>query len=193
VAQFGQEKDRAAEGISFFQKYLSVWVALCMVVGVLLGRWLPGIGTFLNRFEYYRVSIPMAILIWIMIYPMMMKVDFKKRAERVGKNPKGLYVTWITNWLIKPFSMYGIASLFFFVIFKSLIAPELATQYLAGAVLLGAAPCTAMVFVWSTLTKGTRRTRWFRWPPTTLSFFSRSFPSSSSCWASPTSAFLTAR
>ena len=153
VAQFGQEKDRAAEGISFFQKYLSVWVALCMVVGVLLGRWLPGIGTFLNRFEYYRVSIPMAILIWIMIYPMMMKVDFRS-VQNVGKNPKGLYVTWITNWLIKPFSMYGIASLFFFVIFKSLIAPELATQYLAGAVLLGAAPCTAMVFVWSTLTKG---------------------------------------
>jgi ACR3 family arsenite transporter len=153
VAQFGIDNKKAAEGISFFQKYLSVWVALCMVVGVLLGHWLPGIGTFLNQFEYYRVSIPMAILIWIMIYPMMMKVDFKS-VKDVGKNPKGLYVTWITNWLIKPFSMYGIASLFFFVIFKTLIAPELATQYLAGAVLLGAAPCTAMVFVWSTLTKG---------------------------------------
>ena len=140
-------------GISFFQKYLSVWVALCMVIGVLIGHWFPGIGTFLNQFEYYKVSIPMAILIWIMIYPMMMKVDFKS-VQNVGKNPKGLYITWITNWLIKPFSMYGISSLFFFIIFKGFISPELATQYLAGAVLLGAAPCTAMVFVWSTLTKG---------------------------------------
>ena len=95
----------------------------------------------------------MAILIWLMIYPMMMKVDFQS-IKNVGKNPKGLFVTWITNWLIKPFTMYGIASLFFFVIFKAFIAPELATEYLAGAVLLGAAPCTAMVFVWSTLTKG---------------------------------------
>jgi len=144
---------KSAEGISFFQKYLSVWVILCMAVGVLLGHWLPGIGTFLNRFEYYKVSIPMAILIWIMIYPMMMKVDFNS-IKNVGRNPKGLYVTWIANWLIKPFTMYGIASLFFFVIFRGLIAPELATQYLLGAVLLGAAPCTAMVFVWSTLTKG---------------------------------------
>lgn len=140
-------------GISFFQKYLSIWVALCMIIGVLLGHWFPGIGTFLNQFEYYKVSIPMAILIWIMIYPMMMKVDFKS-VQNVRKNPKGLYVTWIINWLIKPFTMYGISVLFFFVIFKGLISPELATQYLAGAVLLGAAPCTAMVFVWSALTKG---------------------------------------
>ena len=124
-----------------------------MVAGVVIGRLLPGIALFLNRFEYYRVSIPMAVLIWIMIYPMMMKVDFIS-IRSVGKNPKGLYVTWITNWLIKPFTMYAVASLFFFVVFKALIAPELARQYLAGAVLLGAAPCTAMVFVWSTLTKG---------------------------------------
>ena len=95
----------------------------------------------------------MAILIWIMIYPMMMKVDFQS-IKNVGKNPKGLFVTWITNWLIKPFTMYGITSLFFFVIFKAFITPDLATEYLAGAVLLGAAPCTAMVFVWSSLTKG---------------------------------------
>ena len=140
-------------GISIFQKYLTVWVILCMVTGVLVGRFLPQIPAFLGRFEYARVSIPMAILIWLMIYPMMMKVDFKS-IKNVGKNPKGLVVTWITNWLIKPFSMYGIASLFFFVVFKAFITPELATEYLAGAVLLGAAPCTAMVFVWSTLTKG---------------------------------------
>ena len=88
-----------------------------------------------------------------MIYPMMIKVDFQS-IKNVGKNPKGLFVTWITNWLIKPFTMYGISSLFFFVLFKTFITPDLATQYLAGAVLLGAAPCTAMVFVWSTLTNG---------------------------------------
>jgi ACR3 family arsenite transporter len=141
------------KGISIFQRYLTVWVILCMVVGVLIGQFLPQIPAFLGRFEYANVSVPMAILIWLMIYPMMMKVDFQS-VKNVGKNPKGLFVTWVTNWLIKPFTMYGIASLFFFVVFKAFITPDLATEYLAGAVLLGAAPCTAMVFVWSTLTKG---------------------------------------
>lgn len=141
------------KGISIFQRYLTVWVILCMIAGVLIGRFLPQIPLFLGRFEYANVSVPMAILIWLMIYPMMMKVDFQS-IRNVGKNPKGLFVTWITNWLIKPFTMYGIASLFFFVVFKAFITPDLATEYLAGAVLLGAAPCTAMVFVWSTLTKG---------------------------------------
>lgn len=139
--------------IGFFQKYLTVWVILCMVIGVLIGRFLPAIPDFMNQFEYAKVSIPMAVLIWLMIYPMMMKVDFQS-IKNVGKNPKGLYVTWITNWFIKPFTMYALASLFFFVIFKAFISPDLATQYLAGAVLLGAAPCTAMVFVWSSLTNG---------------------------------------
>lgn len=141
------------EGISFFEKYLTLWVALCMVVGILIGRYLPAIPDFLGQFEYANVSVPIAILIWIMIYPMMMKVDFKS-IKHVGRNPKGLYVTWVANWLIKPFTMFGIASFFFFVVFKSLIPNELAKDYLAGAVLLGAAPCTAMVFVWSHLTKG---------------------------------------
>ena len=145
--------EKGKNAISGFQKYLTVWVILCMVAGILIGKFLPGIPTFLNRFEYANVSIPMALLIWLMIYPMMIKVDFQA-IRNVGKNPKGLFVTWIVNWLIKPFTMYGIASVFFFVIFKALIAPELATEYLAGAVLLGAAPCTAMVFVWSSLTKG---------------------------------------
>lgn len=140
-------------GIGIFQKYLTVWVILCMVAGVLIGQLLPQIPGFLNRFEYAKISIPLAVLIWLMIYPMMMKVDFRS-IRNVGRNPKGLFVTWIVNWLIKPFSMYGIASLFFFVIFKAFITPELATEYLAGAVLLGAAPCTAMVIVWSSLTKG---------------------------------------
>lgn len=139
--------------ISAFQRYLTVWVILCMVIGVLIGKYLPIIPKFLNQFEYAKVSIPMALLIWLMIYPMMMKVDFQS-IKNVGKNPKGLFVTWITNWLIKPFTMYGIASIFFFMIFKAFIEPELAIEYLAGAVLLGAAPCTAMVFVWSSLTKG---------------------------------------
>ncbi|POZ93204.1 ACR3 family arsenite efflux transporter [Petrotoga halophila] len=140
-------------GISFFEKYLTVWVILCMIAGVLIGRFLPGIPEFLGRFEYANVSIPIAILIWFMIYPMMLKVDFQS-IKNVGKNPKGLFVTWVINWLIKPFTMFGIAWLFFFVIFKTLIPVELAQEYLAGAILLGAAPCTAMVFVWSHLTNG---------------------------------------
>jgi ACR3 family arsenite transporter len=140
-------------GIGFFERYLTLWVILCMAAGVLIGKYLPCIPSFLNRFEYANVSIPIAVLIWVMIYPMMLKVDFASIKD-VGKNPKGLFVTWVTNWLIKPFTMFGIASLFFFVVFESLIAPELAKDYLAGAVLLGAAPCTAMVFVWSHLTKG---------------------------------------
>ncbi len=146
------EKNKNTE-IGFFEKYLTLWVVLCMAAGVLIGRFLPGIPAFLGRFEYANVSIPIAILIWVMIYPMMLKVDFQS-IRNVGKNPKGLFVTWVTNWLIKPFTMFGIAWLFFFVVFKALIPAELAKDYLAGAVLLGAAPCTAMVFVWSHLTKG---------------------------------------
>ena len=145
-------KKRETE-ISFFERYLTVWVILCMIVGVLIGVFVPVIPQFLSKFEYAQVSIPIAILIWLMIYPMMMKVDFKS-VKNVGKNPKGLFITWITNWLIKPFTMYGIAYIFFFVIFKAFIPPNLARDYLAGAILLGAAPCTAMVFVWSHLTKG---------------------------------------
>lgn len=144
---------RQKSDISFFNRYLTVWVFLCMVAGVLIGKFLPTIPSFLNKLNIAGISIPIAILIWVMIYPMMMKVDFQS-VKQVGKNPKGLIVTWVVNWLIKPFTMYGIASFFLFVVFKTLITPELATQYLAGAVLLGAAPCTAMVFVWSTLTKG---------------------------------------
>ncbi len=141
------------QGIGFFEKYLTLWVIICMAVGVLIGKYLPAVPQFLGKFEYANVSIPIAVLIWLMIYPMMMKVDFKS-IKNVGKNPAGLFVTWVVNWLIKPFTMFAIASFFFFVVFKGLISPELAKDYLAGAVLLGAAPCTAMVFVWSHLTKG---------------------------------------
>ncbi len=145
--------ERRKNGMGFFEKYLTVWVALCMATGILIGQFLPGIPAFLGQFEYANVSVPIAILIWLMIYPMMLKVDFQS-IRNVGRNPKGLFVTWITNWLIKPFTMFGIAWFFFYVVFKGLIPAGLARDYLAGAVLLGAAPCTAMVFVWSHLTKG---------------------------------------
>lgn len=145
--------DNKSSGIGFFQKYLTIWVLICMAIGILIGKFIPSIPQFLNKFEYAQVSIPIAILIWLMIYPMMMKVDFKS-IKNVGKRPKGLFVTWVTNWLIKPFTMYAIASFFFYIVFKNIIPTELAKDYLAGAVLLGAAPCTAMVFVWSHLTKG---------------------------------------
>lgn len=141
------------KAINTFQRYLSVWVLLCMAAGVLIGHFVPAVPAALGRLQISGISIPIAVLIWIMIYPMMLKVDFQS-VKQIGKNPKGLVLTWIVNWLIKPFTMYGIAYLFLFIVFRSLIAPELATQYLAGAVLLGAAPCTAMVFVWSALTKG---------------------------------------
>ncbi|HCC00624.1 MAG TPA: arsenical-resistance protein [Ruminococcaceae bacterium] len=140
-------------GIGFFEKYLTIWVIICMAIGISIGKFLPAVPHFLANFEYAQISIPLAILIWIMIYPMMMKVDFQS-VKNVGKNPKGLFVTWVTNWLIKPFTMFGIVSFFFYVVFKNLIPADLAKDYLAGAVLLGAAPCTAMVFVWSHLTKG---------------------------------------
>ena len=145
--------DNQKQGISSFQRNLTWWVLGCMLVGVLIGRFIPAIPDILGRLEISGISIPIAILIWVMIYPMMMKVEFRS-VKQVGKNPKGLFLTWIVNWLIKPFTMYGITSLFLFVVFKGFITPDLATEYLAGAVLLGAAPCTAMVFVWSTLTKG---------------------------------------
>ena len=146
-------KKEQAEGIGFFEKYLSIWVLICMAIGVLVGVYLPGIPKLLSRFEYANVSVPVAILIWLMIYPMMLKIDFES-IKQVGQNPRGLIVTWVTNWLIKPFTMYGIAAFFLYVVFGNIIPADLAKEYLAGAVLLGAAPCTAMVFVWSNLTKG---------------------------------------
>ena len=142
-----------SSGISFFDKYLSVWVALCIIAGIAIGKFTPFIPEFLGKLEYANVSIPIAVLIWIMILPMMLKIDFTSVVNAV-KMPKGLTITLVVNWLIKPFTMFGIAWLFFHVIFKQIIPFETANEYLAGAVLLGAAPCTAMVFVWSHLTKG---------------------------------------
>lgn len=147
------ESTKTASGMGFFERYLTVWVALCIVVGVAIGQFFPIIPHTLSRFEYANVSIPIAILIWLMIYPMMLKIDFASILD-ASKKPKGLCITCTVNWLIKPFTMYLIAALFFKVIFASFLPENLANEYLAGAILLGAAPCTAMVFVWSHLTKG---------------------------------------
>lgn len=148
-----KQSTKSQQGISFFEKYLTLWIVLCIIVGVAIGQFIPVIPTTLSNLEYAHVSIPIAILIWLMIYPMMLKIDFTSIVH-VTKRPKGLTVTCVTNWLIKPFTMYVIAWFFLKVVFKPYIGAELGTQYLAGAVLLGAAPCTAMVFVWSHLTKG---------------------------------------
>jgi arsenite transporter len=139
--------------IGFFEKYLTVWVIACIALGVLIGQFLPAAPEFLSRLEYAQVSLPVAVLIWLMIYPMMLKVDFAS-IVRATKQPKGLTVTTVINWLVKPFTMYLIAWFFLKVVFRPWIDPALGTEYLAGAVLLGAAPCTAMVFVWSHLSDG---------------------------------------
>ncbi|MFI8751528.1 ACR3 family arsenite efflux transporter [Vreelandella lionensis] len=139
--------------MGLFERYLSLWVAAAIVAGIALGQWAPAIPEALSRFEYAQVSIPIAVLIWAMIFPMMAQIDFSAIAG-VRRQPKGLAITTTVNWLIKPFTMFALAWLFFMVIFKPLIPDALASQYLAGAILLGAAPCTAMVFVWSYLTRG---------------------------------------
>ncbi|MCC5809607.1 MAG: ACR3 family arsenite efflux transporter [Ectothiorhodospiraceae bacterium] len=141
------------EGMGLFERYLSVWVALAIVAGIALGQFAPGVPETLSRFEYAQVSIPVAILIWAMIFPMMVQIDFSSILG-VGRQPKGLVITTTVNWLIKPFTMFAIAWFFLMVVFAPLIPEELAREYLAGAILLGAAPCTAMVFVWSYLTRG---------------------------------------
>ncbi|PHQ74338.1 MAG: arsenical-resistance protein [Marinobacter sp.] len=142
-----------SSGMDLFGRFLSIWVALAIIAGVTLGQLAPSVPETLARFEYAQVSIPIAILIWAMIFPMMAQIDFNA-VVGVRKEPKGLAITTIVNWLIKPFTMFAIAWFFLMVVFEPLIAPQLASEYLAGAILLGAAPCTAMVFVWSYLTKG---------------------------------------
>jgi len=142
--------------ISFFDKYLTVWVAICMVIGVALGKAVPGMVSSLREMEFgtgSQINIPIAVLIWLMVYPMMLKVDFGS-VVNVGKNPKGLFVTLFVNWVVKPFSMAFFAWLFFRLVFSSFINPAEADQYIAGSIILAAAPCTAMVFVWSYLTDG---------------------------------------
>ncbi|PSL04361.1 ACR3 family arsenite efflux transporter [Cecembia rubra] len=139
--------------IAFFEKYLTLWVALCIAAGVLIGNVAGESMSFLSNLEVYNVNIPIAILIWLMIYPMMLQIDFSS-VRNVRKAPKGLIWTVIINWLIKPFTMAFFAWVFFDKLYAAYIQPELAGEYIAGAILLGVAPCTAMVFVWSYLTDG---------------------------------------
>jgi len=139
--------------IGFFEKWLSLWVALCIACGLALGNLLPELFEVLAQWEYASVNLVVAVLIWAMVYPMMVNVDFAS-LRHIGDRPKGLVVTIAVNWLIKPFTMAGLGVLFFQVLFADLIDPEDAQQYIAGLILLGAAPCTAMVFVWSQLTRG---------------------------------------
>ena len=142
--------------LGFFERYLSLWVALCMVIGVLVGKFLPQITASLRSLEFAKgsqINVPIAVLIWLMITPMMMKVDFSS-IKNVGRRPKGLIVTLLVNWIIKPFSMALLAWVFFRVIFAAFLTPAEADQYIAGCIILAAAPCTAMVFVWSHLTNG---------------------------------------
>ncbi|MBN2659616.1 MAG: ACR3 family arsenite efflux transporter [Spirochaetales bacterium] len=139
--------------IGFFAKYLTLWVIICIGLGVTIGVIFPIVPEVLGKMEYANVSIPVAVLIWLMIFPMMLKVDFSS-IENAGKKPKGLIVTLVVNWLIKPFTMYLISWFFLKIVFRPFIPDNLSTDYIAGAVLLGAAPCTAMVFVWSYLSDG---------------------------------------
>ena len=139
--------------IGFFEKYLTLWVALCIAVGIVIGNFAGDSVAVLSKMELFKVNIPVAILVWLMIYPMMLQVDFSS-IKNVGKRPKGLILTLVVNWLIKPFTMAFFAWIFFTKIYAAFISPELAGEYIAGAILLGAAPCTAMVFVWSYLSDG---------------------------------------
>lgn len=139
--------------LGVFERYLSLWVAVCISVGVALGIVVPSVFSTLASVEYANVNFAVAILIWVMIYPMMVNVDFHSIKD-VGKKPKGLCITLVVNWLIKPFTMAGLGILFFEFLFSDFVAAESAKEYIAGMILLGVAPCTAMVFVWSQLVKG---------------------------------------
>ncbi|MBI2833203.1 MAG: ACR3 family arsenite efflux transporter [Acidobacteria bacterium] len=142
--------------LNVFERYLSLWVGLCMVAGVLLGTAIPSFTSILRSLEFgagSQINVPIAMLIWLMITPMMMKVDFGAIRD-VGRRPRGLFITLFVNWLVKPFSMAAIAWLFFRYLFSPWIGPADADQYIAGAIILAAAPCTAMVFVWSYLSDG---------------------------------------
>ncbi|WP_323772616.1 ACR3 family arsenite efflux transporter [Alcanivorax sp.] len=137
----------------FFERYLSVWVGLAISVGVGLGVAMPGVFEAVASFEYAHVNLAVAVFIWVMVYPMMIQIDFTA-IKKVGQNPRGLLLTLVINWLIKPFTMAALGWLFFKVFFAGWVDPQTATEYIAGMILLGVAPCTAMVFVWSQLTKG---------------------------------------
>ena len=139
--------------MGLFERYLSVWVGLAIITGIVLGSLAPGIFATIASVEYAHVNLVIAVLIWLMIYPMMVQIDFTSLKD-VGKKPKGLALTLVINWLIKPFTMALLGWLFFKGLFADWVDPQTATEYIAGMILLGVAPCTAMVFVWSQLTKG---------------------------------------
>ncbi|WP_417678325.1 ACR3 family arsenite efflux transporter [Roseibium sp.] len=139
--------------LGVFERYLSVWVALCIAAGVALGLAVPGLFSAIAGLEYASVNLVVAVFIWVMIYPMMVNVDFASLKD-VGKKPKGLCITLVVNWLIKPFTMAALGILFFEYLFAGMVAPQDAKEYIAGMILLGVAPCTAMVFVWSQLVRG---------------------------------------
>jgi ACR3 family arsenite transporter len=139
--------------MGLFERYLSVWVGLCIIAGVVLGNLAPDVFELIAHLEYAHVNLVVAVFIWIMIYPMMVQIDLLAIKD-VGKKPRGLLLTLTVNWLIKPFTMAALAWLFFRVIFAGWVDPQSAQEYIAGMILLGVAPCTAMVFVWSQLTKG---------------------------------------
>jgi len=142
-----------AAGLGTFERWLSLWVALAIGAGLLLGNLVPGLFGALAGLEVAKVNLPVALLIWAMVFPMMVGVDFAALGQ-IGDRPKGLIITLVVNWLIKPFTMAALGVLFFQYVFAGLIPPDDAQAYLAGVILLGAAPCTAMVFVWSNLTRG---------------------------------------
>jgi ACR3 family arsenite transporter len=139
--------------VGLFERYLSIWVALGIAAGVVLGNIFPSAFAWFASLEVAHVNLPIALLIWVMIYPMMVQIDFSSIKD-VGKKPKGLILTLVINWLIKPFTMAALGWLFFKVLFVEWVDPQTASEYIAGMILLGVAPCTAMVFVWSQLTKG---------------------------------------
>jgi len=145
--------DREQSPLGIFGRYLSIWVGLCIISGIILGNLAPSLFEVIANLEYARVNFVVAILIWVMIYPMMIQVDFSSLKD-LGRRPRGLCITLVVNWLIKPFTMAALAIIFFEYLFVDWVDPKDAKEYIAGMILLGVAPCTAMVFVWSQLTKG---------------------------------------
>ncbi len=147
------ENAEVTDALGFFEKYLTIWVLICIAIGTLIGWFFPGVPFILSKLEYAHISIPIAVLLWLMIYPMMIQIDFRE-VHGIVKHPKPVIMTSFLNWGIKPWSMFFFSWIFFMVIFRSFIPPDVGRGYLAGAVILGSVPCTAMVFVWSYLARG---------------------------------------
>uniref|UniRef100_A0A914VKH3 Arsenical-resistance protein n=1 Tax=Plectus sambesii TaxID=2011161 RepID=A0A914VKH3_9BILA len=147
------DKEESREAIGFFEKYLTAWVLVCMAVGIAIGHFIPSIPSNLQKLSIAEVSLPIAVLVWGMILPMMIQIDFAS-LRQVWRSPRAIFLTTGINYLVQPFVMYGLATLFFYVIFRKWLTAFEADQYVAGAVILGGSPCTAMVFVWSVLVNG---------------------------------------